>query len=75
MLLWWRRQGSKAGMLDLTAAGRGWGHGWELQAGLKTAMLLLWLVLSRWAAWLEPPTLLLGQMRDFTAGNSLPASS
>lgn len=45
-------------MLYSAVSGRGWGHGWGLQAVVKTAMLLQWQVLSRWAAWQEPPTFL-----------------
>lgn len=58
MLLGRGRGRSKAGMLDPTESGRGWGHSQGLQAVVKTAVLLQWQGLSRWAAWLEPPTLL-----------------
>lgn len=51
-------------MLDPAVSGRGWGHGWGLQAVVKAAMLLQWQVLSRWAARLEPPTFLQGKMRS-----------
>lgn len=55
---WRGRWGSKAGMPDLMASGRGWEGGWGLQPGVKTATWLQWQVLFEWAAWLDPPALL-----------------